>query len=183
MKDLSIYSTRGFSLVELMVAVAIGLIATVVIFQVFAVSEGVKRTSTSGGDAQQNGSLALFSIGRDVRMAGYGINNVALLGCTIRAYDETQTPPDLPELHAHPLEITVGATARDPDSVSVMYSQSDLVAFSAQFLMDQGRRMPSTRSISASALTPATWSSPPNRAGLHDGRGDRRRARRAGPTS
>jgi type IV pilus assembly protein PilW len=138
MKDLSISRTRGFSLVELMVAVAIALIATVVIFQVFAVSEGVKRTSTSGGDAQQNGSLALFSIGRDVRMAGYGINNIALLGCTIRAYDETQTPPDLPNFTLTPLEITVGATARDPDSVSVMYSQSDLVAFSAQFLMDQG---------------------------------------------
>lgn len=43
----------GFSLVELMVAVVIGLIGTLVMFQVFAVSEGQKRTTASGGDGQQ----------------------------------------------------------------------------------------------------------------------------------
>jgi type IV pilus assembly protein PilW len=134
----SFSSSRGFSLVELMVAAAIGLVATVVIFQVFAVSEEAKRTATSGGDAQQNGSLALFSIGRDVRMAGYGINNIALLGCTIRAYDETRAPPDIPNFTLTPLELAEGATPQDPDSISVMYSQSDLVGFSVQFLKDQG---------------------------------------------
>ena len=43
----------GFSLVELMVAVVIGLIGKLVMFQVFAVSEGQKRTTASGGDGQQ----------------------------------------------------------------------------------------------------------------------------------
>ena len=41
--------TRGLSLVELLVASAIGIIASLAIFQVFAVFEGQKRTSTSGG--------------------------------------------------------------------------------------------------------------------------------------
>ena len=44
---------QGFSIVELMVAVVISLVATLVIFETFAVSEGIKRTSTSGGDAQE----------------------------------------------------------------------------------------------------------------------------------
>ena len=45
----------GFSLVELMVAVVIGLIGTLVMFQVFAVSEGQKRTTASGGDGDGDG--------------------------------------------------------------------------------------------------------------------------------
>ena len=36
----------------------------IVIFQVFEASEGIKRTTTSGGDAQQNGAIALYSMAR-----------------------------------------------------------------------------------------------------------------------
>ena len=66
----------GFSLVEILVAMVISLLGTIIIFQVFSVSEGIKRTTTSGGDAQQNGLLALVSIEREARMAGFGINFV-----------------------------------------------------------------------------------------------------------
>jgi type IV pilus assembly protein PilW len=48
--------TAGFSLVEIMVGLAIGMLAVIVILQVFALSEGRKRTTTSGGDAQSNGA-------------------------------------------------------------------------------------------------------------------------------
>ena len=52
----------GFTLVELMVAMVIGLVTTLVITQVLAFSEGQKRTTTSGSDAQVNGSLALYTL-------------------------------------------------------------------------------------------------------------------------
>ncbi len=81
-------TSRGFTLVELMVGVLIGLIGTVVIFQVFAVSESQKRTTTGGSDAQQNGVFGLFQIERDMRMAGYGLNYMALLGCPINGWYE-----------------------------------------------------------------------------------------------
>src|SRR5512145_872184 len=80
--------SRGFSLVELLVAAAIGIIASLAIFQVFAVFEGQKRTTTSGGEAQTSGTLALFTLERELRMAGYGINNVDFLGCTVNGWDE-----------------------------------------------------------------------------------------------
>ncbi|MGD9953923.1 MAG: PilW family protein, partial [Burkholderiales bacterium] len=83
----------GFTLVELMVGVLIGLIGTVVIFQVFAVSESQKRTTTGGSDAQLNGVFGLFQIERDVRMAGYGLNYLALLGCQINGYYEPGGQP------------------------------------------------------------------------------------------
>jgi type IV pilus assembly protein PilW len=64
---------RGVSLVELMVALAVGLIAFLVIAQTFATFEGQKRTTTSGADAQENGLMGLHAIQADLRQAGYGL--------------------------------------------------------------------------------------------------------------
>src|SRR6266705_6570763 len=83
-------SERGFSMVELLVAMLIGLIGMIIIFQVFEVSEGIKRTTTSGGDAQQNGAIALYDMERDLRNAGMGFNDAPFAGCTILAYDSAR---------------------------------------------------------------------------------------------
>ena len=83
----------GFSLMELLVAMAIGLIGSVVIFQVFSVFEGQKRTTTSAGDAQQNGLLAMANVERDARLGGYGLSFAPLLGCNVSAYDNTRGTP------------------------------------------------------------------------------------------
>jgi Tfp pilus assembly protein PilW len=64
----------GFSLIDVLVGMLLSLIGTLVIFQVFSVSEGIKRTSTSGGDAQQSGAMALYALERALKEAGYGIN-------------------------------------------------------------------------------------------------------------
>lgn len=61
----------GFTLVEIMVGLAIGMLATMVIMQVFTVFEAQKRTTTGTADAQTNGSIALYNIGRELQMAGY----------------------------------------------------------------------------------------------------------------
>ncbi len=71
----------GFSLIEVMVGMVIGLFGIIIITQIFALAEGQKRTTTSGSDAQTNGNIALYSIERDVRQAGYGLN-LSALGCS-----------------------------------------------------------------------------------------------------
>lgn len=63
----------GFSLIEIMVGLAIGLLATLVIVQVISDFESQKRVTTGTADAQTNGSITLHSIGRDVRMASYAL--------------------------------------------------------------------------------------------------------------
>ncbi|RZU00523.1 PilW family protein [Rivibacter subsaxonicus] len=73
----------GFSLVELMVALVIGMVSILVVMQVFALSEGSKRTTTGGDDAQNTGSIALLMLQRDIRQAGYGLSSVKLLGCNL----------------------------------------------------------------------------------------------------
>lgn len=112
----------GFSLVELLVAMAIGLIGTVVIFQVFAVFEGQKRTATSAGDAQQNGLLAMANIERDARMAGYGLTYVPLLGCNVSAYDNTRGTPAF-NFWLVAAQIDLGAAGAS-DTLTFEYSNS-----------------------------------------------------------
>lgn len=64
---------RGVGLIELMVAMVIGLLTTLVVMQVFSAFEGDKRTTTSGADAQTNGTIALYQIKRQIAIAGYGL--------------------------------------------------------------------------------------------------------------
>jgi type IV pilus assembly protein PilW len=81
---------RGFTLIEIMIGLLIGLIGIVVIMQAYAVSENYKRTATSGTDAQVNGSVALYLLERELRLAGYGMNALYPAGCTTtRVYNST----------------------------------------------------------------------------------------------
>ena len=73
----------GFGLVELMVAMVIGMLGVIVMMQVFSMFEGQKRTTTSGDDAITTGAIALHSLQRDIQQAGWGISAINLLGCTI----------------------------------------------------------------------------------------------------
>ena len=65
----------GFTLVETLVALVIGMLATVIVMQVFAISEGQKRTITGGADAQSDGAVVLYLMERDLRQAGYGLSS------------------------------------------------------------------------------------------------------------
>lgn len=132
--------SRGFTLVELMVGVLIGLIGTVVIFQVFAVSEGQKRTTTGGSDSQQNGVFSLFQIERDVRMAGYGLNHMALLGCQINGWYEPGGQSISFKLV--PVEIINGA-AGAPDQIRLAFGDSDLFMAPSKLL----QTMPSSAAV------------------------------------
>jgi type IV pilus assembly protein PilW len=75
----------GFTLIELMVGLVVGLLAVLVITQVLALAEGKKRTVSMGSDAQINGALALFALQRDIAQAGYGAAAIPeALGCTAK---------------------------------------------------------------------------------------------------
>ncbi len=74
---------RGFSLIELMVGVAVALIAVVVIMQVFQVFEGQRRTTTGGDDAGTTGAISMSLLQRDLRQSGQGLSHANLLGCTV----------------------------------------------------------------------------------------------------
>lgn len=90
---------RGFSLVELLVGMAIGLLTLLIIMQVLATAEAHRRTQVSGSNSQVSGALALHLLERDLRQAGYGVGqSIDLLdvcaGGAVRAYNETRSPTD-----------------------------------------------------------------------------------------
>ena len=61
----------GFTLVELMVAITIGLIILAVISQVYVGSKRTYRVQEGLSRLQENGRYAVDFLGRDIRMAGY----------------------------------------------------------------------------------------------------------------
>jgi hypothetical protein len=68
-----------------MVGILISMLMVLIIYQVYLVSEGQKRTVTAGSDAQQNASYGLFLIGQDLMGAGQVISSstAALAGCAM----------------------------------------------------------------------------------------------------
>jgi type IV pilus assembly protein PilW len=74
----------GFSLIEIMVGMVIAMIGILVMTQIFALSEGQKRTTTGGNDAQNNGAIALFGLQREMREAGWGTSDQGILGCDVQ---------------------------------------------------------------------------------------------------
>lgn len=119
----------GFTLVEIMVGLAIGLLATIVIMQVFSVFEAQKRTTTGTADAQTNGNIALYEIQRELQMAGYplipyGLPGVAdsALECTTLAINgtlDTTTPNRL-----SPVTVTDGGASGGSDTITIRYGNS-----------------------------------------------------------
>ncbi len=61
----------GMSLVELMVAVTVGLALTAVLLQVFLASKQTTRMSDALSNLQSNGQFAVDVLGRAIRMAAY----------------------------------------------------------------------------------------------------------------
>lgn len=75
---------RGVSLVGLMVGMTIGLFALLVIVQVLGNSQLQRRATMGAADAQQTGSLAMWRLSRELRMAGAGLQNAPFAwGCQL----------------------------------------------------------------------------------------------------
>lgn len=128
----------GLSLVEIMVAMVIGLIGMVVIFQMLAVSEERKRTATAGSDVQVTGAIAMTSLERDVREAGYGFASAGfdtgvtpVMGCTVNAYDSAR-PVAAFTFRLAPVIITQGAGAAS-DTITVLRGNSPISPASLVF--------------------------------------------------
>jgi type IV pilus assembly protein PilW len=79
---------RGFSLVELLVSVVIGMLALVFAMRLITGSEQSKQSALGSSDSMQNGMLAMFSISGDASQAGFSLNDPLLLGCNTRFGDK-----------------------------------------------------------------------------------------------
>ena len=140
---------HGFSLVEIMVGLAIGMIAMIVVMQVFDLSEKQKRTTSGGADAQSNGAIALYMIERDTRMAGWGMDSAVYASCNsaFSYCDGSEAcggeAGDL-GVNFAPVRITDGGT--NPDAITIqLFADPNLDTF----------KYPASTSISKSMPQPS----------------------------
>lgn len=112
----------GFTIVELMIAIVLGLLTVLIVAQVLLQAETRRRTISSGSDAQLNGALTLFTLQRDIQMAGYGANAIpAVMGCKLhRQFGSGGTASQVP---LAPVVITPGADGA-PDQVTVLQART-----------------------------------------------------------
>ena len=112
---------RGFSLVEMLVGLAIGLIASGAIVQTFSTYEAQKRSTVAGSEAQENGLVALAQLEQDIHNAGSGIADPAIFDCTAaQTYTYSSAAAGaIPNFSLMPLIVTAGASATASDSVQI----------------------------------------------------------------
>jgi len=115
---------RGVGLIEVMVSIVIAMLLVLVIYQIYEVSEGQKRTITAGSDAQQNAAFGLYILSRDVSVAGNGIAAAA------GALDQCALLRPIPVL------IKAGASDNDPDIVTVLYGGSASLSTPVPFVQN-----------------------------------------------
>jgi type IV pilus assembly protein PilW len=126
--------SRGVTLIEVLVGIVIGLIGMLVMFQTITIWDARTRVSTSSGDAQIAGSLAMFNLERDLRLAGMGFGDAgtAELGCVVWSYDNTASAGGS-NFNLRPVNIVDGDPGGVPDTIEVFYGNSPFFAEAEQF--------------------------------------------------
>ena len=114
---------RGFSLIEILVAMVIAMIAVVIMMEVLLSSDQRTRTSNAGNDAMGTGAVMLHMLRRDVQQAGYGINTVNLLGCSLTTPSVAAVP--LAPVVINPAAALVPAGDANTDTMIVIYGNAN----------------------------------------------------------
>jgi type IV pilus assembly protein PilW len=92
MKGFLPYKSHGLGLVELLVALALGLIISAAVMQVFLTSRSTYRMQDAMSRVQENGRFAVGYIANEIRMAGYtGCGNLGSV-----AVNDIIDPVDVP---------------------------------------------------------------------------------------
>lgn len=140
----------GFSLVEILVGLVIGLLATLVIMQVFSVFEGQKRTTTGAADAQTNGSIALYTITNELKSAAFamlpfGEANVedAVIDCKSPAVSTAAATAGVSTTSPlSPAIITDGGTGVGAsDSITIRYGDNGAAGIPIEIAVPNGSNM------------------------------------------
>ena len=115
---------RGFSIIELLIGMVLGLLAIIAIFQIMSVWESRRRTITDGNSAQIAGEIANLELERDLDQSGMGFGNVsaATIGCSVAVHNASLATADF-SIRFSPVEIINGANGA-PDTINVLYGSS-----------------------------------------------------------
>lgn len=115
---------QGFTLIEVMIALVIASITAVIVLNVLVSFQARKQTTAGSNDAAISASLGMYSIEREVRMAGAGYTNALGMACPQGvniAYDDTAI---VDGGQVMPVMIVDGGAG--PDQINIVRSNADL---------------------------------------------------------
>ena len=115
--------SAGFSLIEILVGLVIGMLGIIVMMQVFSISEERKRTTTGVGDAQNNAVVALDGLQRDIAQAGYGFASTKILNCNLLLTSGATVP--LAPVIINPGVAVIPAGDANTDTLLVAYGNGN----------------------------------------------------------
>jgi type IV pilus assembly protein PilW len=127
----------GVSLIEVMISIVIAMLLVLVIYQIYEISEGQKRTITAGSDASQNAAFGMYTLTRDLASAGNGVASASglLQSCITAnlALPASRTAPD-PLQYLVPLPVIINGSADPniPDEITVFYGGSSSLSTAVQ---------------------------------------------------
>lgn len=129
---------RGLSLIELMIALVIGLITILVVTQ-FAISfQSQKRSTVGAAEAMDEGAVAITTLRREIMSAGFGMIDPDLTACRIQAHSAN---PDTPataydfSFSIYPVHINKGAGGAS-DTLTINTSTSPMMASATMLIQD-----------------------------------------------
>lgn len=126
-------ASGGFSVVELMVSIVIGMLALLFATRMTITSENARQASLGGSDSMQNGMQALASIAREAGQAGWGLNDPLIAGCDTVFSDTSGfvlptalrgTATVSPLASAIITQGAVNGSGTDPDQLTLMSGSS-----------------------------------------------------------
>jgi type IV pilus assembly protein PilW len=145
----------GFSVVELMVSVVIGMLALLFATRLVVTGENNKEAALGGSDSMQNGMLALYSMSSDVGQAGWGLNDTLVNGCNTSFSDTAGYQLASVTVGGVPITpltaVVIQSNGANPDQIS-MYTGTSAAAVGS---------LKSTTAIAAGAATIATTTKSP----------------------
>lgn len=117
----------GFTLVEIMVGMVIGMLASLVVLQVFSVFENQKRTTTGAADALTNGNIALYKIARDAEAAGYSLISMTDPTRQSNVYDcSTFNTAEPGVTDVFPVSVVDNVDGTTSDSITLRYGTTQM---------------------------------------------------------
>jgi Tfp pilus assembly protein PilW len=134
-------SQAGRTLIELVIAMAIGLVIVIGVSSLYLSSSGISRTANQISSAEQGGQLALLLIGDSMKRAAYGeiigsdyaaqgqtlMDGVHLAACTGTTFTDPFPLYVLPPAAQTPPDLTC-TVASGGDSIYVRYQGAPVIA-------------------------------------------------------
>lgn len=140
-------NTRGWSVVELMVGIAVSMVGIALMLDSLVRFEPQKRATASGATAVNDGAYGMYWLTREIQTAGYGLVTTpvtaapatlgtpgvpTLLGCTARFLYTDGSRLARGSVQLSPVIIGDRFGDSAPDSITVAYANTDVLATPVQ---------------------------------------------------